>query len=65
MYPSREQSHPDKLWCNWPGEMGEIPGRRMSPLIEGNPVVAMGEPLIDGTRLTLEDILEKLGLCDS
>ena len=33
----------------------------MNPLIESNPAVMMGKPVIRGTRLTVEGILEKLG----
>lgn len=33
----------------------------MEPLIESNPAVMMGKPVIRGTRLTVEGILEKLG----
>lgn len=32
----------------------------MNPLIENNPAVMMGKPVIRGTRLTVEGILEKL-----
>jgi uncharacterized protein (DUF433 family) len=32
----------------------------MNPLIESNPGVMMGKPVIRGTRLTVEHILEKL-----
>jgi uncharacterized protein (DUF433 family) len=32
----------------------------MDPLIESNPGVMMGKPVIRGTRLTVEHILEKL-----
>ena len=37
----------------------------MNPLIESNPAVMMGKPVIRGTRLTVEGILEKLGACES
>lgn len=30
-------------------------------LVESNPAVMMGKPVIRGTRLTVESILEKLG----
>lgn len=33
----------------------------MNPLIESNPAVMMGKPVIRGTRLTVEGILERLG----
>jgi uncharacterized protein (DUF433 family) len=33
----------------------------MSSLIESNPNVMMGKPVIAGTRITVELILEKLG----
>ena len=33
----------------------------MHPAIESNPAVMMGKPVIRGTRLTVEHILEKLG----
>jgi uncharacterized protein (DUF433 family) len=32
----------------------------MTPLIESNPAVMMGKPVIRGTRITVEQILEKL-----
>ena len=32
----------------------------MNPLIESNPGVMMGKPVVRGTRLTVEHILEKL-----
>ena len=32
----------------------------MNPLIESNPAVMMGKPVIRGTRITVELILEKL-----
>jgi uncharacterized protein (DUF433 family) len=32
----------------------------MNPLIESNPTVMMGKPVIRGTRITVEQILEKL-----
>ena len=32
----------------------------MKPVIESNPAVMMGKPVIRGTRLTVEHILEKL-----
>ena len=32
----------------------------MNPLIESNPGVMMGKPIIRGTRITVEHILEKL-----
>jgi uncharacterized protein (DUF433 family) len=32
----------------------------MNPLIESNPGVMMGKPVIRGTRITVEDILENL-----
>jgi uncharacterized protein (DUF433 family) len=32
----------------------------MNPLIESNPAVMMGKPVIRGTRVTVELILEKL-----
>jgi uncharacterized protein (DUF433 family) len=32
-----------------------------SPLIESNPAVMMGKPVVAGTRITVELILEKLG----
>jgi len=37
----------------------------MNPLIESNPAVMMGKPVIGGTRLTVEGILEKLGAGES
>jgi len=37
----------------------------MNPLIESNPAVMMGKPVIRGTRLTVEGILEKLGAGES
>jgi uncharacterized protein (DUF433 family) len=37
----------------------------MNPLIESNPIVMMGKPVIRGTRLTVEGILEKLGAGES
>ena len=33
----------------------------MKTLIESRPDVMMGKPVIAGTRITVEDILEKLG----
>jgi uncharacterized protein (DUF433 family) len=33
----------------------------MSSLIQSNPLIMMGKPVIAGTRLTVELILEKLG----
>ncbi len=32
----------------------------MSPIIESNPAVMMGKPVVKGTRITVESILEKL-----
>jgi uncharacterized protein (DUF433 family) len=32
----------------------------MNPLIESNPGVMMGKPVVRGTRITVEHILEKL-----
>lgn len=32
----------------------------MNPLVESNPGVMMGKPVIRGTRITVEHILEKL-----
>ena len=32
----------------------------MNPLIESNPAVIMGKPVVKGTRITVELILEKL-----
>ena len=32
----------------------------MNPLIESNPGVMMGKPVIRGTRITVEHVLEKL-----
>ena len=32
----------------------------MKPLIESNPAVMMGKPIVKGTRITVELILEKL-----
>ena len=32
----------------------------MNPLIESNPAVMMGKPIVKGTRITVELILEKL-----
>ena len=32
----------------------------MNPLIESNPAVMMGMPVVRGTRITVEHILEKL-----
>lgn len=32
----------------------------MDPLIESNPDVMMGKPVVRGTRITVEQILEKL-----
>lgn len=32
----------------------------MNPLIESNPGVMMGKPVVRGTRITVENILEKL-----
>jgi uncharacterized protein (DUF433 family) len=37
----------------------------VNPLIESNPTVMMGKPVIRGTRLTVEGILEKLGAGES
>jgi uncharacterized protein (DUF433 family) len=37
----------------------------MNPLIESNPTVMMGKPVVGGTRLTVEAILEKLGAGES
>ncbi len=31
------------------------------PLIEVNPKIMMGKPVITGTRITVEQVLEKLG----
>ena len=33
----------------------------VNPVIESNPGVMMGKPVIRGTRVTVEHILEKLG----
>lgn len=33
----------------------------MKPLIESRPDVMMGKPVVAGTRITVEEILEKLG----
>ena len=33
----------------------------MKSLVESNPAVMMGKPVIRGTRITVEGILEKLG----
>jgi uncharacterized protein (DUF433 family) len=46
-------------------QVGDIPGMAMNPLIESNPIVMMGKPVIRGTRLTVEGILEKLGAGES
>ena len=32
----------------------------MNPMIESNPAVMMGKPVVKGTRITVELILEKL-----
>lgn len=32
-----------------------------NPLIQSNPQIMMGKPIIIGTRITVESILEKLG----
>ena len=37
----------------------------MAELIEANPAVMMGKPVIRGTRITVELILEKLGAGES
>ena len=34
--------------------------REVSPIIESNPAVMLGKPIIRGTRITVEHILEKL-----
>lgn len=37
----------------------------MNPLVESNPAVMMGKPVIRGTRVTVEHILEKLAAGES
>ena len=37
----------------------------MNPLIESNPKVMMGKPVIAGTRVTVESILERLSAGES
>lgn len=37
----------------------------MSQLIESNPNIMMGKPVIQGTRITVEQVLEKLAAGES
>ena len=37
----------------------------MNPMIESNPAVMMGKPVVKGTRITVELILEKLAAGDT
>jgi uncharacterized protein (DUF433 family) len=41
--------------------IGEVPFEMRTELIESNPAVMMGKPVVKGTRITVEMILEKLG----
>ncbi len=46
-------------------KVGGFRGRHMNNLIQSDPWVMMGKPVISGTRITVELILEKLGAGES
>ena len=37
----------------------------MNPMIESNPAIMMGKPVVRGTRITVEHILERLAAAET